>query len=59
MTLILSVAAGVGLFLVVAFLRMLLGIALPKLLVVFYGSSLCWPPLCQRNSFPWPLIPAA
>ena len=37
MTLILSVAAGVGLFLVVAFLRMLLGIALPKLLVVFYG----------------------
>ena len=37
MTLILSVAAGVGLFLVVAFLRMLVGIALPKLLVVFYG----------------------
>ena len=37
MTLILSVAAGVGLLLVVAFLRMLLGIALPKLLVVFYG----------------------
>ena len=37
MTLILSVAAGVGLFLVVAFQRMLLGIALPKLLVVFYG----------------------
>ena len=37
MTLILSVAAGVGFFLVVAFLRMLLGIALPKLLAVFYG----------------------
>ena len=37
MTLILSVAAGAGLFLVVAFLRMLVGIALPKLLVVFYG----------------------
>ena len=37
MTLILSVAAGVGFFLIVAFLRMLLGIALPKLLVVFYG----------------------
>ncbi len=36
-TLILSVAAGVGLFLVFAFLRMLLGIALPKLLVLFYG----------------------
>ena len=37
MTLILSVATGVGLFLVVAFLRMLLSIALPKLLVVFYA----------------------
>ena len=36
-TLILSVAAGVGLFLVAAFLRMLLGIALPRLLVLFYG----------------------
>ena len=36
-TLIFSVAAGVGLFLVVAFLRMLFGIALPKLLVLFYG----------------------
>ena len=37
MTLILSVAAGVGFLLVVAFLRMLLSIALPKLLVVFYA----------------------
>ena len=37
MTLILSVAAGVGLFLVFAFLRMLLGIPLPRLLVIFYG----------------------
>ena len=37
MTLILSVAAGVGLFLVFAFLRMLIGVALPKLLVLFYG----------------------
>ena len=37
MTLILSVAAGVGFFLVVAFLRMLLSIALPKLLVMFYA----------------------
>ena len=35
-TLILSVAAGVGLFLVFAFLR-LIGISLPKLLVLFYG----------------------
>ena len=37
MTLILSVAAGVGLFLVLAFLRMLIGVSLPKLLVLFYG----------------------
>lgn len=37
MTLILSVAAGVGLFLVIAFLRMLIGVALPKLLVAFYA----------------------
>jgi len=32
-----QVAAGVGLFLVFAFLRMLIGVALPKLLVLFYG----------------------
>ena len=37
MTLILSVAAGVGLFLVMAFLRMLFGIPLPRLLVLFYS----------------------
>lgn len=37
MTLIFAVAAGVGLFLVFALLRMLFGIALPKLLVLFYG----------------------
>ena len=37
LTLILSVAAGVGLFLVLAFLRMLFGIPLPRLLVLFYG----------------------
>ena len=36
MTLILAVAVGVGLFLVVAILRMLLGIPLPRLLTVFY-----------------------
>lgn len=35
-TLILAVAIGVGLFLVVAILRMLIGIALPHLLTVFY-----------------------
>lgn len=37
MTLILSVATGVGIFLVIAFLRMLIGVALPKLLVFFYA----------------------
>lgn len=37
MVLILAVAAGVGTFLVFALLRMLFGIALPKLLVLFYG----------------------
>ena len=36
-TLIFSVAVSVGLFLTVAFLRMLLGVALPPLLVAFYG----------------------
>ena len=35
-TLIMAVAIGVGLFLVVAILRMLLGIPLPRLLTVFY-----------------------
>lgn len=37
LVLILAVAAGVGTFLVFALLRMLFGIALPKLLVIFYG----------------------
>ena len=37
LTLILSVAAGVGVFLVAALLRMLLGIALAPMLVFFYG----------------------
>ena len=36
-TLIFSVAAGAGQFHTVAFLRMLLGVALPPLLVAFYG----------------------
>ena len=36
-TLILAVAIGVGLFLVMAILRMLLGIALSHLLLLFYG----------------------
>ena len=37
MTLILSVACGVGAFLVVALLRMLFSVALPPLLLAFYG----------------------
>ena len=37
MTLILAVAAGVGVFLVIALLRMLLGVALPPLLVASYA----------------------
>lgn len=37
MTLILSVAAGVGVFLVIALLRMLFSVALPPLLIVFYA----------------------
>lgn len=37
LVLILAVAAGVGVFLVFALFRMLFGIALPKLLVLFYG----------------------
>ncbi|GAA0254858.1 DUF1538 domain-containing protein [Muricomes sp. OA1] len=36
MVLILSVACGVGVFLVVSFLRMLFGIPLPPLLLIFY-----------------------
>ena len=59
MTLILSVAAGVGFFLVVAFLRMLLGIALPKLLVVFYGLIFVLAAFVPKSSWPSPLTPAA
>ena len=59
-TLIFSVAVGVGLFLVVAFLRMLFGVALPRLLVVFYGLIVSPGGLCAQGvSLPWPLIPAA
>ena len=39
MLLVVSVACGVGLFLVVALLRMLFGIALPTLLVAFYVAA--------------------
>ena len=37
MTLIVAVACGVGVFLVIAMLRMLFSIALPPLLVIFYA----------------------
>lgn len=39
MTLILAVACGVGIFLSIALLRMLFGIALPTMLVVFYSVA--------------------
>ena len=45
MTLILSVACGVGAFLVIALLRMLFSMALPPLLVVCYGG------LCAKGFF--------
>ena len=48
MTLILSVACGVGAFLVIAILRMLFSMALPSLLVVCYAVVFVWRPLCQR-----------
>lgn len=39
LTLIVAVAAGVGVFLVIALLRMLFSVALPHLLVVFYAAA--------------------
>lgn len=39
LTLILTVAVGVGIFLIIAMLRMLLGIPLNRLLIVFYGVA--------------------
>ena len=59
MTLILSVAVGVGIFLVMAFLRMLLGIPLPRLLVIFYAAIFLLAPSCRRVSGLWPSTPAA
>ena len=49
LTLILAVAAGVGSFLVIALLRMLFGIALPKLLVVFYLIIFALTPLVPAD----------
>lgn len=49
LTLILAVAAGVGTFLVLALLRMLFGIALPKLLVLFYIVIFALTPLVPAD----------
>ena len=59
MTLILSVAAGVGLFLVMAFLRMLFGIPLPRLLCCSTASSSFWPRSSPKSFWRSLLIPAA
>lgn len=49
MTLIFAVAAGVGTFLVFALLRMLFGIALPRLLVLFYIVIFALTPLVPAD----------
>ena len=49
MALILAVAAGVGVFLVIAILRMLFAIPLPKLLVVFYLIIFALTPLVPSD----------
>lgn len=49
LTLIFAVAAGVGTFLVFALLRMLFGIALPKLLVFFYAIIFAITPLVPTD----------
>ena len=59
MTLILSVAAGVGLFLVLAFLRMLFGIPLPRLLVLFYSIIFILAAFVPKSFWRSLLIPAA
>ena len=48
-TLILAVALGVALFLVIAILRMLLGIPLSYLLVFFYGIIFALTPFVQKD----------
>ena len=59
MVIILTVAAGVGIFLAVALLRSRFGWPLNKLLIGFYALVFCWPFWCPRNFWPWLLIPAA
>ena len=51
LTLILAVACGVGVFLVVALLRMLFSIALPPLLVCFYAVIFILAFFCSQRIF--------
>ena len=57
MTLILAVAVGVGIFLVIALLRMLIGVALPPLLTFFYIAVLFLHFSYRRTFGQWRLIP--
>lgn len=59
MTLILSVALGVGVFLVVAMLRILFNIRLSLLLCIFYGVIFALAAFVPDGILPLPLIPAA
>ena len=59
MTLIMTVAVGVGIFLVIAEIRMLLGIPLSWVLLFFYAIIFCWRFWDRIPLFRLPLIPAA
>lgn len=52
LTLILTVAAGVGVFLVLALLRIMLKIPLSRLLVVFYGATFLLAVLAPKDFIP-------
>lgn len=54
-----SVALGVGVFLVIALLRILFAIQLSYLLIGFTPSCSCWRASCPRTSGPSPSTPAA
>ncbi len=58
-TLILSVALGVGVFLVIALLRMLFSIALPHMLIVFYILAFVLTLFVPQSFLAVPSIPAA
>lgn len=59
MTLILSVAVGVGVFLVVALLRILFRVRMSLLLLGATRWCLFWRSLCPHPFWRWRLIPAA